>query len=80
MASVKAKPSIAVRNKSSLIKGLTAVDNNNPAKTIPIPNPHPAKPVVLNPAPNFCAAVTKYITQVNNIKILKTIFILSSNN
>ena len=66
MASVKAKPNIAVRNKSSLIKGLIAVDNNNPAKTIPIPKPQPANPVVLKPAPNFCAAVTKYIKIFKN--------------
>ena len=61
MASVNAKPNIAVRNKSSLIKGLITIESSNTAKTIPIPKPQPANPVVLKPASNFCAAVIKYI-------------------
>ena len=58
IASVKANPKIAYLNKSSLIEGFLAKDNNNAAKMKPIPIPAPANPEVDKPAPNFCAACT----------------------
>lgn len=56
IASVKAKPKIAKRNKSSFTNGLRPDAIINDAKIKPIPIPAPAKPNVDNPAPIFCAA------------------------
>lgn len=43
------------------MKGLIEVETKSPAKTIPIPNPHPANPLVLNPAPIFWDASNKLL-------------------
>ena len=56
IASVKAKPRIAKRNKSSLTKGFLPLAIIKEAKIKPIPIPAPANPKVDNPAPIFCAA------------------------
>jgi hypothetical protein len=36
--------------------GLKHLEIKRPANITPIPNPQPARPDVLNPAPSFCAA------------------------
>ena len=56
IASVSAKPSIAVLNKSLFKFGFLEIPINNAANIIPIPTPAPAKPKVAKPAPIFCAA------------------------
>ena len=56
MASVSAKPKIAVLKSSSLNKGFLEIPVSKDAKIRPIPTPAPANPQVDNPAPIFCAA------------------------
>lgn len=61
IASVNAKPKIAVLNKSAFKFGFLEIPYNNPANMIPIPIPAPANPVVANPAPIFCDACNNII-------------------
>lgn len=54
MASVNANPKIAVRVSSCCNEGFLEIPNTNEPKTLPIPTPAPAKPIVASPAPiNF---------------------------
>ena len=53
IASVKAKPKIAVLNRSSFKSGFLEIPEINEAKIRPIPTPAPARPKVDNPAPIF---------------------------
>ena len=71
IASVNANPKIAYLNKSSLIEGFLAKDNNKAAKMNPIPIPAPANPEVDKPAPTFCAAVTNIKKKKKEIVIIK---------
>jgi hypothetical protein len=45
-----------VRHAKESIETILSNSHGSPAKTIPIPSPAPAKPLVLKPAPIFCAA------------------------
>lgn len=56
IASVKANPNIAILNKSSFKEGFREVPRTKAPKTIPIPIPAPANPMVANPAPKHLAA------------------------
>jgi hypothetical protein len=56
MASVKAKPKIATLNKSCLNEGFLEIPRIKEPKTVPIPAPAPAKPIVAKPPPIFLAA------------------------
>lgn len=56
IASVKAKPKIAILNNSSFREGLREVPSTKAPKTRPIPIPAPANPMVANPAPKHLAA------------------------
>ena len=62
IASVNAKPKIAILNNSSFREGFLDVPNTKAPKTVPIPIPAPAKPIVAKPAPIHFAAC-------NNINI-----------
>ena len=53
IASVNAKPKIAVLNKSSFKRGFLEIPAISEAKIRPIPTPAPARPKVDNPAPIF---------------------------
>ena len=61
MASVKANPKIAILNNSSFKEGFRAIPTTRAAKTLPIPTPAPAKPMVANPAPIYLAACNDII-------------------
>ena len=56
IASVSAKPKIATLNISSLREGFLEIPRTNAPKTVPIPTPAPASPIVANPAPTNLAA------------------------
>lgn len=64
IASVNANPNIAILNNSSFKEGLRDVPKTKAPKTVPIPIPAPAKPIVANPAPIHFAAC-------NNIEVRK---------
>ena len=51
IASVKAKPKIANLNNSSFKDGFLEIPITKEPKTVPIPTPAPANPIVANPAP-----------------------------
>ena len=53
IASVNAKPKIAVLNRSSFKRGFLEIPAISEAKIRPIPTPAPARPKVDNPAPIF---------------------------
>ena len=54
IASVKANPKIAILNNSSFKEGFLDIPITKAPKTVPIPTPAPAKPMVAKPAPiNF---------------------------
>ena len=56
IASVRAKPKIAILNISSFNEGFLEIPKTNAPNTVPIPTPAPAKPIVAKPAPtNFAA-------------------------
>ena len=61
MASVKAKPKIATLNISSFSDGFLEIPRTKAPKTVPIPTPAPAKPIVANPAPTNFAACNNII-------------------
>ena len=61
IASVKANPKIAILKSSSFKEGFRDVPKTKAPKTVPIPIPAPANPIVANPAPRHFAAC-------NNIK------------
>lgn len=56
IASVKAKPKIATLNKSCLNEGFREIPRIKEPKTVPIPAPAPANPIVAKPPPIFLAA------------------------
>ncbi len=56
IASVNAKPKIAILNNSSFNDGFLEVPNANSPKTVPISIPAPAKPIVAKPATIHFAA------------------------
>ena len=56
MASVKANPKIAILNNSSFNEGFLAIPRTKAPKTVPMPTPAPANPIVAKPAPIYFAA------------------------
>ena len=56
MASVNANPKIAILNNSSFNDGFHEMPKTKAPKTVPIPTPAPANPIVANPAPMYFAA------------------------
>ena len=56
IASVNAKPKIAVLNNSSFKEGFREIPITNAPNTVPIPTPAPASPIVAKPAPTNLAA------------------------
>ena len=56
IASVNAKPKIAILNISSLREGFLEIPITKAPNTVPIPTPAPASPIVANPAPIHLAA------------------------
>ena len=60
IASVKAKPKIVKPKSCCLNDGLRAKELTNAAKTIPIPAPTPANPIVAKPAP-ICFALCNIV-------------------
>ena len=56
IASVSAKPKIAILNISSLREGFREIPRTKAPKTTPIPTPAPASPIVAAPAPTYLAA------------------------
>ena len=61
MASVRAKPKIANLNNSSFKEGFLDIPKTRAPKTVPIPTPAPANPMVANPAPKNLADCNKII-------------------
>lgn len=66
MASVKANPKIAILNNSSFKEGFLEILKTRDPKTLPIPIPAPAKPIVAKPAPTHFAACTS----INHLKVV----------
>ena len=60
IASVSAKPKIVNPNNCCLKDGFRAKEFTKAAKTIPIPAPTPARPIVAKPAP-ICLALCNRI-------------------
>jgi hypothetical protein len=56
IASVSANPNIAILNSSSFKLGFLAIPKTSAPKTVPIPTPAPASPMVASPAPMYLAA------------------------
>ena len=56
IASVNANPKIANLNSSSFKEGFLDTPKTKAPKTVPIPTPAPASPMVANPAPTNLAA------------------------
>lgn len=56
MASVNANPRIAILNNSSFNDGFLEIPKTKAPKTVPIPTPAPANPIVAKPAPMYLAA------------------------
>ncbi len=56
IASVNANPRIAILNNSSFNEGFRAIPKTKAPKTVPIPTPVPASPIVARPAPMYLAA------------------------
>ena len=56
MASVNANPKMASLNNSSFKEGFLDTPKTRAPKTVPIPTPAPASPIVANPAPTNLAA------------------------
>ena len=69
IASVKAKPRIAILKSSSFNEGFLEIPNTSAPNTVPIPIPAPASPIVAHPAPIHFAAC-------NNIKHIFYVFML----
>lgn len=69
IASVNAKPKIANLKSSCFNPGFLDILNNKAPKTVPIPTPAPARPIVANPAPINFADCNKIII-LNNNKII----------
>ena len=61
MASVNANPKIAILNNSSLKDGFLEIPTTKAPKTVPIPTPAPANPMVARPAPKNLADCNKII-------------------
>ena len=61
IASVKAKPKIAILNNSSFKDGFLEIPMISAPKTVPIPTPAPARPMVARPAPINLADCSKTI-------------------
>ena len=55
IASVNANPKIATLNNSSFNDGFLEIPKIKAPKTVPIPTPAPANPIVANPAPTNLA-------------------------
>ena len=67
IASVSAKPKIATLNISSLREGFLEIPRTNAPKTVPIPTPAPASPIVANPAPTYLAACNNISHFINDL-------------
>jgi len=59
IASVNANPKIAILNNSSLKDGFLEIPTTKAPKTVPIPTPAPANPIVARPAPKNLADCNK---------------------
>ena len=70
IASVSAKPKIAILNISSFREGFLEIPRIKALKTIPIPTPAPANPIVAIPAPTYLAAC-------NNISHKNVTYVIS---
>ena len=69
IASVKAKPKIASLNNSPCNDGFLDTPITKAPKTVPIPTPAPANPIVANPAPKNLADCNKIIIILYKNKI-----------
>lgn len=71
IASVRANPKIATLNISSFNEGFLDIPKTSAPKTVPIPTPAPAKPIVAKPAPTNFAACNNIIENILANLVLK---------